>query len=235
MFINLKATSISMHSSADLPDKKGTPRGRQAFQFSVHLDDGDHIDLETGEVFGGRFRKNDISASLTVGQAKTDEYYNANRMSYSEAIVSDDPMVSKPSEIYFTVFVPPDDFQELVNNVRNGLLPSTIRVELHYEMFDESSPMKYGWEPDGSGMKWRNRDKNNRHIQIQGISFDYDVLKPVDDEPGDVPKTESFAAEPANTHMRQVTDALGSLRTEIKTVLWGMVILVIGLAYYLKH
>ena len=92
-----------MHSYADLPDKNGVGGGRQTFQFSVHLDGHDRIDLETGEVFqnfGRSNNKNAISGHLTVGHARTEEDYTYNRMTYSEEIDLDDPMVSSPSQIF---------------------------------------------------------------------------------------------------------------------------------------
>jgi hypothetical protein len=238
MFLKLKAASISMHSYADLPDEKGVGSGRQTFGLSVHLDGGDHIDLETGEVFQSPRRsnnKNGISGFLTLEQAKTDGHYTYNRMTYCDEIVSDDPMVSNPSQILFTVFVPPGDFQELVSNSRNGLLPSTIMVELQHDILGESSPIKFGWEPDGSGKKWLNRDEKNKHIKIQGISFHYDVLTPVEDHSTDFATAESFNAEHANAHARQIREALGSLRTDLKTVGWVALISAFAIAYYLKH
>lgn len=240
MLLALKASSISTHSYADLPEEKGVGRGRRVISFRVHLDGRDHVDLETGEIFQDPRRlnkKNVISASLTVEQAKTEEYYGYNRMTYSEEIVSDDPIASHPSEIYFSVFVPQADMQELATNIRSGLLPSTIRVELPFDMRG-SSPIRYGWEPDGSGMKWLNQDKNNRNVKIQGVSFHYDLLNPAEDS-----STEALTTEPTGTFdlervnaaaVQQISGVLTSLRTEIKTMGWATLIFAIAIAYYLK-
>lgn len=241
MFLTLKASSVSMHSYADLPDEKGIGGGRQVVSFRVHLDGRDHVDLETGEIFQRPSRLNTnrlISASLTVEQAKSDEYYAYNRMSYSEELVSDDPIASCPSEIYFSVFVPSADMQDLATNIRSGFLPSTIRVELPFDL-SETSPIKYGWEPDGSGMKWLNSNKDNRQVKIRGVSFHYDLLKPVEDTSSEAPPAEpagTFDLERANAAaMHQIGGALTSLRTEIKAIGWIALICAFAIAYYLKR
>ncbi|MDD1519986.1 MULTISPECIES: hypothetical protein [Bradyrhizobium] len=241
MLLTLKASSVSMHSYADLPDEKGIGRGRQVVSFQVQLDGHDHVNLETGEVFQKPSRWNKeklISAVLTVEIAKTDEYYAYNRMSYSEELVSDDPIACHPSEIYISVFVPSADLQELVANIRSGFLPSTITVELPFDL-SKSSPIQYGWEPDGSGKKWLNRDENNRHVKIQGVSFHYDLLQPVEDSSADDLPAEpkgSFDVERANAAaMHQMGAAITSLRTEIKTMGWAALIFAFAIAYYIKH
>jgi hypothetical protein len=107
MFLNLKTSSISIHSEADLPNEKGVLRGRQIFHCSVYLDGHEYLALDTGEIFQNpRFARKEkiISASLTVHQAKNESYYVHNKMTYEEEIVSD-PMVSSPANLRFIVFV----------------------------------------------------------------------------------------------------------------------------------
>ena len=130
------------------------PRGA-SLHFGVHPADRDHLELETGEVFQNpryakiREKAQSISASLTIREALDASDDDYNRMSYLQGTSSD--YDSSGSEIYFQVYLPHERFAELVTNVRGGILPSTIQITLLSSISDESDPMKYSWEPDGSG------------------------------------------------------------------------------------
>ena len=38
--------------------------------------------------------------------------------------------------------------------------------------------MEFGWEPDGSGMIWYNKEKENKQVPIESVRFHYAVGKP---------------------------------------------------------
>jgi hypothetical protein len=129
---------------------------------------------------------------MSIHAASDDSYYKDNRMRYI-AEIDDDQYI--PSSIYFSVFVPPAAFSVLAQNIRSGLIPVTATIKLvdDQSFFTSGTAPKkmaaieFGWEPDGSGLIWHNREKENLTIPIESVRFEYAVAKPRHDEKIDRP------------------------------------------------
>lgn len=212
---------------------KSSVISRQVLYFSVYPDDRDHLDLETGEVFQNpgyaRIRRKPekedktISAQLSVYEAKKEEDLAYNNMHYLGEISSDEGL--HPSSISFSFALPPRDFQTLLTNIQSGVLPSTVQIDLEHPLFgepSESHPLQYGWEPDGSGMKWRNKTTEGKKVKIESVSFRYEIIKEAfDSETGEPIALESTSiTEVVNQHAKELKDKLAEVTTQIKYVGW---------------
>jgi hypothetical protein len=92
-------------------------------------------------------------------------------MRYFEAVKRDD--YGSPPSIHFEVSIPASDYSLLLNNVRGGLLPTSVTVGLLHHLHDKASPLAYDWAPDGSMMIWRNALQ--KHVSIlRVLSFTID-------------------------------------------------------------
>jgi hypothetical protein len=138
MLLELGAAGVSFTNEARfVGDRKGSS---QTFNFfGVHPVGHDYLELETGEVFRSpsSIRKKDketISSSVTVGRAPNADYADHCYMTYLAEIQSVD-LESFPSQIHFHAYLPADDFDALLANARNGILPSKIFIELMHELF----------------------------------------------------------------------------------------------------
>ena len=185
------SANISLEVRAPTSDRPVPTREIVSFEL-LPTNERNHLDLDTGEVFQdygyARLRKKEeklISATITIREIPDDSYYQHNAMHYVSEIEGDD--FSHPSSIIFDVFIAPSAFRELIDNIRNGLLPETITVELLRDpsLFfstsasSEKKPiLEYGWEPDGSGLIWHNEERENQKILIESIKFDHPVVKP---------------------------------------------------------
>jgi hypothetical protein len=177
MFLVLKPTKIRMRSAFGETDG----RDGSSLAFNVEMSGQDQLELKTGEFFeNSRFQKirgnsnKAISATLGVIPTNSAEDFCANEMRYFEPFEGGD--VSHPSSIHFTVFIYDREMQQIVANIRAGILPMSITIDLRHELFNESSPISYGWAPDGSMKVWKNTDKTNHAVAIKSIAFDFDVL-----------------------------------------------------------
>jgi hypothetical protein len=197
MFIETRIASASMSLEVRTPTKDRPVPMQESFSFQLlPTDEHDHLDLDTGEVFQdysyARLHKNEqklISAGITIRAAPDDSYYQYNVMRYIGETTGGDH--DYPSSIHFDVFIAPTAFSELADNIRSRLLPGAITIGLFEDpsLFFTSSanpekraPIEFGWEPDGSGMIWHNKEKGNRTIAIESVRFDYEVVKPRYDE-----------------------------------------------------
>jgi hypothetical protein len=192
MWIRTRPSSVSMFLEARRPTEDWPIPVREMISFGLlPTDDGDHLDLDTGEVFQdygyARLHKKEqklIGASATIQLMSDDSSYKQNAMRYRKERNSDDG--PEPSSIHFQVFVSPAAYRELAENIRSGLFPKTIQFGLADDpdrfFTTPGSPkkrtMEFGWEPDGSGMIWHNTDKENQRIAIEDVRFEYAVSKP---------------------------------------------------------
>ena len=64
-----------------------------------------------------------------------------NVMTYVEGVTSDDHHA--PPSIHFDVSIPASDHSLLLNNIRGGITPSSVRVELRHELYGKGSPVDY--------------------------------------------------------------------------------------------
>ena len=179
------------HAFASIP---GAMQESVSFEL-LPTDERGHLALDTGEVFQDHsyaiLHKNEqklLTASITIRAAPDDSYYQYNVMRYMGETTGDD--FYDPS-IHFDVFIAPTAFSELAANIKSGLFPGTITIGLVDDpslFFTTSAnpkkkaPIEIVWEPDGSGMIWHNKEKENQKITIESIRFDYAVVKPPYDE-----------------------------------------------------
>lgn len=203
MFLVLEPTTIQMRSAFGSTDG----RDGSSFSFSLEMSGQDQLELKTGEVFESprllKIRGNSsraISATLGIIPTSADEDFRANEMRYFEKYESED--FSHPASIHFTVFIHDREMQQVVANIRAGMLPTAITVHLLHKLFDGESPISYGWAPDGSMKVWNNADKNNHAVAIRGIEFSFDIMKDRDNSDDDL-----SAANPS-TKLSNSSDAL---------------------------
>ena len=62
-------------------------------------------------------------------------------MTYFAAVTSDEHHA--PSSIHFDVSIPASDYSLLLNNIRGGLMPSLLTVDLRHSIYDKGSPVDY--------------------------------------------------------------------------------------------
>jgi hypothetical protein len=112
----------------------------------------------------------------------------------------------RPPSIYFRINLPPKDFADIIANIRNGLLPSSVRIGLR-----QSSYLTHSSLPDGNPVIWNN-DTNPPKclIEIEEITFDYDLLEPMHD-----PETGTLIVP----QHRPPFDVVKAQRQELKTQL----------------
>jgi hypothetical protein len=110
----------------------------------VYPDERDYLDLETGEVFENpRYAKSRkhldklISGQLSVVEASSEADFKYNEMSYLGEVKGED--YHSPTSIYFPFFLHPRPFHNLLTNIRNGLLPTTVQINLPLSVRKEDS------------------------------------------------------------------------------------------------
>jgi hypothetical protein len=81
--------------------------------------------------------------------------------------------------------------------------------------------LEYGWEPDGSGMIWHNKEKENQRITVESIRFEYAVAKPRYDETEItrvLPMPANAMAEQRDAQATLVQNRLGEILTYLRWV-----------------
>ena len=231
MWIRTRLASAGMSLDARVPTQDNPLTLQESVAFELlPTDDRDHLDLDTGEVFQdysfARLHKNDkklISANITIRPSRDDSDYQYNLMRYMGEQTGDD--FNHPSSIDLNVFIAPTAFRQLIDNLRGGLYPGTITIELADEarFFKTSTnpktkaPIEFGWEPDGSGMIWHN--KEHRTIPIESVRFDYSIVKPRFDQETHRPLPMLFNA-PTDRINEQMTLIQGRLMEMLKYSRW---------------
>lgn len=170
-------TNAGRHGTDDVPSP-----APGLVTFTVHPKDHEHLDLETGETFTNpryaklREHKGEmIGAQLSVVCAQSDADFEYNVMLYHKGIEAAGIRNAEPASMTFTVHVSAAEFAELLASIRGGLLPSGIGIRLKSSLKDDV--LKFGWEPDGSGMSWNNKSDENKAVPISHISFQYELRK----------------------------------------------------------
>jgi hypothetical protein len=121
--------------------------------------------------------------------------------------------------------------QQLFPVEKSGLYPETITIELADSARASTDPkqrppIEFGWEPDGSGMIWHNKEKENRNIAIESVRFDYALIKARHDE-------KQVVSAPADRINEQIAVIQTSLAEMLKYARWitmGVVALAIMIA-----
>jgi len=193
MWIRTRPASASISLEAHAPTSDLPARTQEVVSFKLlPTNERDHLDLDTGEVFQdygyAKIHNKEsklINASMSVRAIPDDSYYQHNAMHYFEEATDD--LSSHPSSIMFNGFVEPEAFTELADHIKSGLVPETITVEFAdglSRLFTTTGEnarkrvLEYGWEPDGSGVIWHNKEKEDRKLEIKSIRFDYAVVTP---------------------------------------------------------
>ena len=136
MWLKLTPIHLSMSSRTTFGEKAGTGH---TLYFTVHLAGRNSLKLETGEVLQNPEwasvlgdGQNNIDADLSLHPVTEGrDPSHTNVMTYSAAVISDDHHA--PSSIHFDVSIPASDYSLLLNNIRGGLMPSLLTVELRHE------------------------------------------------------------------------------------------------------
>jgi hypothetical protein len=220
------------------------PASTQIISFGLlPADDRDHLDLDTGEVFQEynyavlhKKEQKLISASITVRALPDDSYYQYNLMRYLPETKGDDYYF--PSSIHFDLFIAPTSFGELAGNLKNGLPPGIITIELSSpplfttnENRGDRAPIEYGWEPDGSGLIWHNQE--NRNVPVEGVTFDFPVVKPRYDEHKTnrlLPLQPETPTERIGAQIALIQTTLAEFSKRLRWITLGVVALVIMIA-----
>ena len=173
MWLKLIPINLSMSSRTTFGEMAGAGH---TLYFTVHLTGRDSLKLETGEVWQNHTaRRGDqqdtIDANLSLHPVTEGrDPSHTNVMTYHAAVTTDEHHA--PSSIHFDVSIPASDYSLLLNNIRGGLTPSLLTVELRHSIWDKGSPVDY--DDNGSGMLWRNA--KNRHVALDGITIDYRLI-----------------------------------------------------------
>lgn len=179
MFFILKIQTLKVHEGFTTDDGKQETFSYVEVETAYDFDQG-YIKLDTSEVFtdprlmhhhkGAQL----IGFSLIVSSAQSSDEFSDNKILYRKGSGTEDDYWE--SSIFARCNVPPDQYTTLLKNVRSGLFPSRITIEIG-ENVDrgDDAPLEYGWEPDGSGIIWHN--KRSGSLPIQGVRFFYPVLE----------------------------------------------------------
>ena len=110
------------------------------------------------------------------------------------------------------------------------MLPETITIDLVDERSfftipgeeKKETPFAYGWEPDGSGKIWHNKERENQRIAIESVRFDYAVVKPQYDE-----QSHRLLPVQSDPPMERITDQIAPIRGILvqmsKHLRWAMI------------
>jgi hypothetical protein len=229
------SASISLEARAPSADRPAAITETVSFRL-LPTNERDHLDLDTGEVFQdysyARIRKNHeklISASLTIRVLPDESYYKHNAMHYMAAVEGDE--FSRSATIMFDAFLAPAAFREVADKTRDGLLPETITFELMSDLSfifrtrdepEKKRALEYGWEPDGSGVIWHNKEDENKRLAIDSIRFDYAIMKPRYDEQLNVLLPANSVA-PTDRISNQIAVILTMLVAVLKYLRWAMI------------
>jgi len=253
MWIHVRPASANLLLELERPSENASDPAKRKEYISFQVlptAEASHLDLDTGESFQdynyARIRnKHDklIGARLIVEPALTDEDYKRNRMRYSDAVQGE--FESVPATIFFGVYVEPATFRELADNVKNGLLPETITIGFERDpLYWSVNPPKderileYGWEPDGSGVVWHNKERENRAIPIENVKFDYAVLKPRHDEATNqlLPRLPEIVPARMNEQIASIQMMLVEMSKHLRWAAVGIIVLAVIVALWMvKH
>ena len=141
MWIRTQPSSLVVQTEALTPRDNETPLRELISLELIPTREGDHIDLDTGEVFQdeayARLRKKEtklIRATASIRARSIAAKEQINTMRYWAGSSRGDN--TRPSSIHFDVFVAPSVFDSMIANFRCGIFPQTIT----FKLIDEASP-----------------------------------------------------------------------------------------------
>jgi len=178
MFMNLTVISLSMRMDSTVRHTDGSPkRSGHSIVMDVQPQDRNYLELETGEIFcnpnylqsHGKDRK-PISATLFISKAITEKDYEESCMDYYDEYRSNSDYI--PSSIYFYCLLPPQEFDDLLADIRSGHIPLSVQITLD----DKGSDGALRYVLGSDGKKWNNNDKatGKRRIGIDDLRLSYE-------------------------------------------------------------
>ncbi|MCA3083114.1 MAG: hypothetical protein ING69_10720 [Rhodocyclaceae bacterium] len=180
VFISLKVESLQINSNWSDKSFKNAAPNATAIAMNVSPLNRTQISLSTGEVFRNPRRgmpsedKPNIEASIYIIATNDPERYS--NMVYLAGSESDYGVTN--SSIHFDLAIDPAAFDDALTNIRSGVFPTAITVEFDVPIMDNTGPLEYGWQPDGSAINWDNSTRDKRRVRIKSVSFISEVLKP---------------------------------------------------------
>lgn len=131
--------------------------------------------------------------------------------------VSDDEV--RPETCHISAALKPDKFLSLLLAIQSGRVPESVTVSLR--------GMKYGWEPDGSGKEWD--EKQVPHPPIAKISFSIPLFGSRSDSSEQNEETIHVPASSADIRSLQaaISEASAVLRSTIWKVFWSAVVVAV--------
>ena len=140
-------------------------------------------------------------------------------LTYVPEFQSKDDLESQPSTYQVDSGLPARQFDELVSAARHNRIPTSICVDVAGE------GVEYGWEPDGSGIDWNN--KEHPSALIAELRFSLPFVMPADDEDREVIEYTADTAPASRTQLDQLIQRVDALRNDVRVLL--TVVVVVGL------
>lgn len=177
---------------------------RLGFEASLANSFRQHIDLTTAE---GDLRNLDGAVSFEPISKQAYMGFEKGAMTYWKG--SDDVIGPFRPRYLVTLRLPDDDLARLMKTIAAGLPLLSVNVAV--------DDMEYGWEPDGSGMKWDNATK--RAIEVKGYRLFFGKHEEREIVP-DFP-------EPAIETNIKILTALRDTREAIRYILCALIALIV--------
>jgi hypothetical protein len=175
--LRLSVSSIDLTTAWAMSREDGQPRSRHTLRLDVYPEERDYLQLKTGETFCNPSNANfvdrsRIAASLVIEQADFDHDSADNKLRYLSEPARDGN--SPRSAIEFHWCLPTAQFQELLGNIRSGLIPTKASIALQREVIEGGTSLRFNLEADGCGIKW---DNDNAAARKLGISIEQVTLQ----------------------------------------------------------
>jgi hypothetical protein len=156
-----------------------------------------------------------------IEQADSDHDSADNKLRYLSETGRD--RASHPSAIEFHWCLPSVEFQDLLSNVRSGLIPTKASIALQHEIVDGGTSLRFNLEADGSGIKWDNDNAAARKlgINIEHVTLQFRLLN-------DVGGSDTKTIDLRNEMRDQLTRIGGEIRKIGAILISGIVALVIA-------
>lgn len=132
-----------------------------------------------------------------------------------------------PATIHVQLFFPLEELNDFISSAKMGFLPSEISIR--------TDGMDYGWEPDGSAVKWENSKEAN-HIPVADACFNLtlasSIIPVIDpdggqwDSPGNNFPTTRIQVARLHHLVAQLMDKVGKAEKAVQNLMW--VVLAMG-------
>jgi hypothetical protein len=182
------------------------PTFTESFLYLVVPEKARRVRLTTGEDVS------ELEGSLLLRRAAVE---NTNKpvgfLDYVPTFESRDGLDLMPASYQVIVDLPARQFDELVGAARQGRMPSSISVLV------VGKGVQYGWEPDGSGLDWDNKEHD--HVPVGEIRFSFPLA--LRNEPSEYDSDHELIAdvEPASrAQIERLVQGVDALRKDAKTI-----------------